>query len=143
MSRYKFALNSKIKGYVEWQIEHYQEDKKQLEQYKADMMPPITQQFSLTAGTSSGRTSDPTGTTAMRFATSAYIQSVERNIHAIEKVLSKCESADLRLIDLIYWKQTYTIEGAGLKTGFSRRAAYYRINDILCAIALEMGLVSF
>ena len=46
MRAYKFDLNPRIKSYVEWQLEHYHEDKKQLEEIKGCMMPPITTSIS-------------------------------------------------------------------------------------------------
>ena len=39
MSKYKFDLAPKVKGIVEWHLEHYHEDKAQLESLKNDMVP--------------------------------------------------------------------------------------------------------
>ena len=52
------------------------------------------------------------------------------------------DELDKKLIDLVYWKQEYTVEGAGMKIGLSRSAAYQRINKILGMIAFELGYVS-
>lgn len=141
MSRYKFALSSKIKGMVEWQLEHYNEDKHQLEQYKADMIPSPVQGYSLTAGCSHG-VSRTTENVAERITTNTYVMQTERSCKAIEKVMGRLDDTDRQLIDLVYWKQSYTVEGAGMKLHLGRTAAYQHVNNILCGIALEMGYVS-
>ena len=140
--RYKFSLNPKIKGYVAGQLEHYKEDKKQLEEYKNDMIPSAVQQLSWTSGVSGGSVSNPTEQIGLKIATSQYILPTERSIRAIEKVLGLCEEADLKLIYMVSWKQSYTIEGAALKLHYSPRTGYRRINNVLCMVALELGLVS-
>ena len=140
--RYKYSLNPKIKGYVEWQLEHYREDKKQLWQYKSDLIPSITPGYSLTGGVQSGSPSNPTESTGIKLATNPYIIEMERSISAIERVLSKCDETDKRLIDLVYWKQSYTVVGAGESVGLGQNGSYKRINKILVGMALEMGLVN-
>lgn len=142
LSKYKFSLNPKIKGYIEWQLEHYPEDKKELEEYKQDLIPSATQSYSQTSGVQSGSTSNPTERDGLKLATNPYILATERNIRAIEIALQKCDGIDLKLIDLVYWKRSHTVEGAGMVAHVSKSAAYYRINSALCAIALEMGIVT-
>jgi len=138
----RFSLNPKIKGYIEWQLEHYHEDKKQLEQYKQDLIPSTTSNYSLTAGCSSGTTSNPTEKTAIKLLTNTYILSTEKTIKIIDKVLNNCDETDKQLIDLVYWRRSYTVMGAGIKTHLSQRAAYKRINKVLAKIALEMGIIN-
>lgn len=139
--KYKFALNDKVKGYIEWQLVHYHEDKKQLEEYKADLMPSVTPGYSQTGGIRSG-VSNPTERNGLMLATNPYILTTERNIRAISRVLDKCTDSEKTMVDLVYWKQSYTISGAGKKCHYGKTAAYEHINDILCRVALEMGLVS-
>ena len=142
MSRYKFSLTPKIRGFVEWQLEHYHEDKKQLEQYKNDMIPSATAGYSLTGGVSRGSVSQPTENTAVKMATSPYVMAAEKSCRDIERALERFDGIDMQLIDLVYWKRSYNIMGAGLVIGLSQRATYKHINNILCTVALEMGLVN-
>jgi RinA family phage transcriptional activator len=142
MSKYSFALAHEIRSTVEWKLEHYHEDKKQLEQYKRDMIPSTTQSYSQTGGVTKGSTSNPTESITVRMASSAYILETERTIQAIDRVLAICDSTDSQLIDLVYWQRSYSIEGASLKVGLTKTPAYNRINNILCQIALELGYVS-
>lgn len=139
MNRYRYALNSKVKGYIEWQLEHYKEDKKQLERYKLDIIS--TPSPSTDAPVQGGSIESSTERTAMRLATSAYILSTERSLAAVEAVLAKCDETDIKLIDLVYWRRTLTVTGAGMKIGLSKSGAYNRVNRILVMIATEMGIV--
>ena len=141
MGRYKFSLSARIKGMVEWQLEHYHEDKRQLEQYKADLIPSPVQKYSKTAGCSHG-ISRSTEDISERIITNAYVLQTERSCRAIETVLERLDRTDSQLVDLVYWKQSYSAEGAGMKLNLSRTATYNHINNILCTIALEMGYVS-
>lgn len=142
MSKYKFVLAPKVRGFVEWQLERYHEDKKQLELYKTDMIPSATASYSLTGGVSNGSVSNPTENIGLKMLTNPYILSTERSCLAIERVLCKLNETDKQLIDLVYWKRAYTIVGAGDKIGLSQRAVYQHINNVLGLIALEMGLVN-
>ena len=143
MAKYKFALTSAIKGFVEWQLEHYHEDKKQLEQYRRDMMPQITPSYSLASGIQNGSTSDPTAKAGIKMATSQYIRSMEQSIEAVDRVLARCDDSDRQLIELVYWRRSHTITGAGMIAGLSQKAAYNRINKLLTLTAAEMGLIGF
>ena len=140
--RYKFSLDTRIRQYIEWQIEHYHEDKRQLEAAKADMIPSPTASYSLTAGTSSGSVSRSTENITMRIETNQYIKQLEQSCAAIEKVLNRLQKEDKELIEIYYWRHEYTAEGAGMKLNMTRRTVYRHINDILVAVALEMGYIN-
>lgn len=142
MSKYKFSLSPKARKQAEWALESYHEDLRQLERYKLDLMPSGTANYNFTGGGRSSEPGTPTENIAIKFLTSAYILNTERCIKAVDRVLEYCDDTDKKMIELVYWSKTYTIEGAGRRANLSRSAAYYRINDILCAVALEMGLVS-
>jgi RinA family phage transcriptional activator len=140
MRAYKFDLNPRIKAYVEWQLEHYHEDKKQLEEIKGAMMPQITTSYG--TGGHGNAISTPTEDAAMRMATNAYIQSTERSVRAIEHTLARCDSTSRALIDMVYWKRTMTATGAAMRCNVSKSSAYRKINFILTSIALELGLLN-
>lgn len=142
MSKYKFVLAPKVRGFVEWQLERYHEDKKQLEQFKNDLIPSATASYSLAGGVSNGSVSNPTESIGIKMVTSPYILSTERSCLAIERVLDGLNETDKKLIDLVYWKRAYTITGAAIKLHMGERTGYNHINNILGLIALEMGLVN-
>ena len=142
MGKYKFSLNPKIKGYIEWQLEHYLEDKKALEEYKRDLIASPVQGYSQTGGIRTGDISNPTERDGIKLATNPYILSVERTIKAIESALDQCDQTDKKLVDLVYWRRSHTIIGAGEQVGLKQNGAYKRINKNLVKIALEMGLIN-
>ena len=138
---YKFDLTPQVKGFVEWQLEHYREDKRELEEYKRDAIPSATPGYSLSGGCS-GSTSRTTEDVAIRIETNVYVEQLERSCGAIERALSHFDATDMKLIDLAYWKRSHTIIGAGMAIGMSQATAYRHVNAILVLIAKEMGLVS-
>lgn len=137
---FKFTLQPRIRGFIEWQLEHYREDKRQLEDYKASLMPSMTVNYDKVnvAGGGEGRQTEET---AMRIVLSQELRLLELSCNAIERALKKCDETDLKLIELVYWKQTFNITGAGMQLGLTKSPAYRRINRILTLIAMEMGLI--
>lgn len=138
---YKFDLTPQVKGFVEWQLEHYREDKRELEEYKRDAIPSATPAYSLVGGCSHG-VSRTTEDVAVRIETNVYVERLERSCKAIERVLSHLCETDMKLIDLVYWKRSHTIEGAGIAVGLSKSVTYRHVNAILGLVAKEMGLIS-
>lgn len=139
--RYKFSLSPSIKATVEWQLQYYREDCRQLEEFKRDMIPSATPAYS----------ADPSGNhevhrstedITFRIISSPYLRRLETSCDAIRRALDACDKIDLQLIDLIYWRREYTVEGASLVVHLGKSAAYQRINNILGRIAYEMGYVS-
>lgn len=131
----------KIKAYVEWQLRHYPEDKRQLERYKTDMIPSATVQYDKDP-VNTGKVSNPTETIGIAMATNPYILSLERSIRAIEYVLRHTDDINTKLIELVYWRRTHTVSGAAEIVCLSQRAAYKRISKVLHAIAAELGLIN-
>ena len=140
--KYKFDLSPSIKSTVEWQLQYYQEDKRQLEALKKDMVPSAVQGYSLTAGIDGGEAKRTTEEITMSIIGSPYIRRLELTCDAIQRALKNFDDVDQRLIDLVYWKREYTVEGAGMKIGLSKSAAYQRVNKILGVVAYELGYVS-
>ena len=140
--RYKFNLERKIKATVEWQLENYREDKRQLEKIKRDLIPSTVQKYSLTAGVDGGEAKRTTEEIAVKVISSAYIMRLETNVEAIERAMKRFDGIDMKLIDLIYWKKEYTAEGAGMVIGITKSSVYQRLNKILGCVAFELGYVS-
>ena len=139
--RYKFDLSPAIKATVEWQLQYYREDKRQLEEYKRNLIPSATPAYS-TDPVVSHEAHRTTEDITMRIISSPYLRRLEQSCAAIDRVLSNLDDTSKRLIDLVYWRREYTVEGAGMKIGLGKSAAYQRINKILGCIAYEMGYVS-
>ena len=139
---YKYSLNGKIKDFVEWQLSHYQDDKRELEQRKTDLIPSPTAGYSLTAGVSGGTVHRSTEDVTLSIESNQYVRQLTQSCDAIDKVLERLPPEDIKLIELVYWKHEFTPEGAGAKLHMSRRTAYRHVNNILTAVALEIGYIS-
>lgn len=113
-----------------------------MEQVKADMIPSTTQALSFTAGVDGGEAKRTTENAAFKIISSPYIRRLEITCDAISRVLNASDDIDRKLVDLVYWRREYTVEGAGMRIGISRSGAYKRINRILGAIAYELGYIS-
>jgi len=140
--KYKFSIPARIKSTVEWQLEHYPEDRRQMDEYIRDMIPSPTQGYSLTAGVDGGEAGRATENVTLRIISSPYLRWLETSCNAIEAVLRNLGDIDLELVKLVYWRREFTVEGAGMKLNLSKSSAYRHINTILTAIAGEMGYVS-
>ena len=138
---YKFNLAPQLKTYVEFELKHYYELQRELDEYRNDRLPPMTV---ATDGitTSGGKPGDPTADTAIRFVTDIHIKRVETNCRAIERALTGIDDTDTKLIGLVYWRSTHTVQGAACIVNISTSQAYRRLNKILCLIALEMGEIN-
>ena len=106
------------------------------------MIPSTTASYSLAGGVSNGSVSNPTEIVGIKMVTSPDILSTERSCIAMENALLHCDDVDMKLIDLIYWKQSYTVIGAGITIGLEKSSTYQCVNAILGRIAIEMGLVN-
>lgn len=137
--RYKFDLKPRIKLYTEWVLEHYNENRAELNEQKKAMMPTLVPAYS--GMPSSHDVSRQTEQIAIKMSTSAYIQNLELCVNAVERMLSHCDETDIRLIQLVYWRRSHNVVGAGMSVGLSKTAAYKRINALLTALAAEIGLV--
>ena len=137
----KKTLPLEIRTITEYKLSHIQEIKNELRRYKLDMMPSQTPSYSGMPGGGDPE-ARPMEDLAIKFATDCYIFEMERTIKAYDKVLSKTDKQDLKLIDMVYWKQSHTKEGAALACHMSKTAAYEHINTILCRLAEEMGYIN-
>ena len=141
MKHYKYSLTKDLKDYIEFNLRHYCERQRELDEYKTDMMPSYTSKLDGIGGYG-GRTTDITADTAVRLTTDIYIKRVESNCKAIQIVLSNIDDTDAALIAMVYWKSTHTVEGAAQIIHIGKSTAYNRINAILYNIALELGEIN-
>jgi len=140
MSKYKYSLHPRIKSIVEWQLEHYPGDKREMQSRKNDLIPSAAASYAPSTGHSS-ETHRSTEDVAEGIITDRYIAQLEKSCRAIDHVLHDTDGIDRRIVELVYWRREYTVDGAAFKLHLARSTAYNRINALLGAIALEMGCV--
>lgn len=137
--RYKFDLKPRIKLYTEWVLEHYNENRAELNAQKKAMMPTLVPSYNGMPGSSDvGRQTEQV---AIKMSTSAYLRNLEMCVSAVDRVLSHCDKTDMQLIQLVYWRRSHNVVGAGIAVGLSKTQAYKHINNILTALAAEIGIV--
>lgn len=140
-TKQKSTLERRLRGYVEWQLEHYRENKLELDRYWHDMTPSATPNYS-SEPVSGGDVSRKTEDVVMRISNIPYIRQLERSCKAIERVLARADETDRKLIDLVYWRREFTPEGAAMVLHMGKSSAYRHINTILTKIASELGFIS-
>lgn len=140
MGKYKFKLDTRIKGIVEWRLSRYREDKRYLETAVERLLPSPVPSYSVNSD-GSGSAGRRTEGQALAIITSPYLMQMEHDCKAIDRAIRRFDDIDMKLIELVYWRQEYSITGAGQVVGLAKTSAYQRINVILSTIAAEMGLV--
>lgn len=140
MSKYKFDIAKSVRDSVEWELRYYRENRRQLDEIKNDLIPSPVQQMSLTkvANKSASR---QTENIVLRNISSPYLRRIEWVCEAIERALRRFDEIDMKIVELYYWRNEYTLEGAGYKIGLSKSATYHHANNIIGAIAFEMGYI--
>ena len=137
----KSVLQPRIRDFVAWQLEHYQQNKRQLEEFKRDIIPSPTPTYGSTGG-HGNEAHRSTEDIVERITSSAYIRNLEQTVKAIDYVIGRLDATDLDLIRLVYFEGAYTVEGAAQVVNLSRTAAYNHIANVLTAVALELGLLN-
>ena len=137
----KSILQPRVRDFVAWQLEHYQTNRAQLESIKRDLIPSPTPNY----GGSEGHSTEAHRTTEdimVQISSSAYIRQLEQTVKAIQYVIDRLDDTDLRLIELVYFRGSHTVDGAAMIVNLSSRTAYRHINNVLTAVALELGLIN-
>lgn len=138
MSKQFSNLNPRVRAFVEWRLEHYHDDRRALAEYRTALMPSNTPRYTAEPPGQSG-TGRPTEELATKLTANPYILELEKSCAAVERVTSRLTPERLRLVDLVYWRGTHTVSGAADFLHVSRRTAYRYINEVLTAIAAELG----
>lgn len=136
--KYQFVLPPAVRKITEWQIEHFPEEKKQLEAMKNDMILLRTQDYEHISGSQRGF-SRPTERNAIQILSVPYIRRMEIGVDACERVLARLDDRDMELLRTIFWKKSRNVTGAAMDIFLSRSQAYKRLNTILGGVAFELG----
>ena len=140
MAKYKFTLAVALRDFIEWQIEYYPDNKRQLAMFKESMIPSQISQYGQKTGGSFDSEKRPTEEITIR-RNPTYIMEQERIINAIESVYDKLSDLDKELIRLRYWDGKLTPEGIAIKLNLGRTTLYERLNNILVIIAKRLGYI--
>ena len=137
--KYKFTIAVALREFIEWQIEYYPDNKRQLAVFKDSMIPSQISQYGHKTGTFDSEKRPTEDITIRRNPT--YIMEQERIVNAIESVLNGLNEQDRELIRLRYWDGKLTPEGIAMKLNIGRTTFYERLNNILVIIAKRLGYI--
>lgn len=138
--KYKIKLSRYTRGFVEECLRLYNVKQKKVSLTRESMMPPITAGFS--EGGGGKGTSDPTAHSAINIVTNPFLEESLRQFRCIDTVMARLGENEKKLIDIVYFRKSNDIPGAGLKLGYSEAQSYRIVNGVLVDIALEMGLIT-
>lgn len=139
MAKYKFTLAPALREFIEWQIEYYPDNKRQLAIFKESMMPSQIGKYGQKTGSFDSEQRPTEDITIRR--NPDYIMEQERIITAIESVYEHLTDQDKELIRLRYWDGKLTPEGIALTMNLGRTTLYQRLNNILVVIAKRLGYI--
>ncbi|MFV9511817.1 transcriptional regulator [Tepidibacillus sp. LV47] len=126
--------------HIESELYSYHDTKKEINRLKNDIIfsSPTPD---LTGGGKSNLPGDPTGRTVTLMLTHRKIEQLELIVSAISNVYDQLPNEKKNLIKLKYWTrpQTLTWEGIARELHVSRRQAIYWRDEIVYAIAHQLG----
>ena len=133
-------LSPQLRSWIEYQLEYYPENKRQLATLKESMIPSSIPKYGPQTGGFDPE-QRPTENIAVRIANNDYILQLERTVNAIGSVYDRLGPSDQELVRLRYWSGNLTPEGISYRINIDKATFYYRLNNILVEIARRLGLV--
>lgn len=140
IARYKFTIDNVVRSFIEEQIEYYHENKRYIEEVKAEAIPSTVPKYGPQTGGFNPE-QRPTEDIVIR-RNPQYLIETERIVNVIGAVLEKLNETDIELIRLKYWTAGLTPEGIALKLNLGRTTVYERLNNILVEIGRRLGYIN-
>jgi RinA family phage transcriptional activator len=135
-------LRQEQKAYIEFELRHFEQTKRDWEQLQDQIVTGSDYTISdMPRGTD---VSDSTQAKAMRLCTNARLMQMERTVRAIERILTGLPEEKYKLIEMRYWTspRTLTDDGIALEIYCNKRTMYRWIDEIMFAIAAELGIIN-
>lgn len=140
IAKYKFTIDNIVRSFIEEQIEYYHENKRYIEEVKAEAIPSAIPKYGPQTGGFNPE-QRPTEDIVIR-RNPQYLIETERIVTVIGSVLEKLNETDIELIRLKYWTAGLTPEGIALKLNLGRTTVYERLNNILVEIGRRLGYIN-
>lgn len=126
--------------YVEAELYDYHETKKALEELRADIIEAAPPEK--IGGNGSDYHGDPTAVRAGKLLTNRRIRKMEETTGAIDRVLNRLPPEKRALVKVKYWDGRYSNLGVADQIHISRATFFRWRDEIVFAVAVEMGLAN-
>lgn len=124
-------------GYVKGMIRRYPALKKE---YEALRCQSVTPDYSgMPRGSGAGRTTEIIALRQLPTTSQREYEAVRQAIEATQRMNASRDR--LKIIDLVFWKQTHTLEGAALTVPCSYRTAQRYHEEFIKLVASRYGLL--
>ncbi len=132
-------IDKKVYNYIDYELQHYQENKKKLEEMRADIID-ASPEPSDGQPKGKGETGKPTEGKAIKLMSSIAIVKLENTINAIEKVKSRLNEDYQKFFEFNYIKQAGIVKTCN-EIPIGERTYYNMRDKIVFAVGQEMGLL--
>ena len=132
-------LERRVRDYILYAIENYHENKRQLEEYRLDVIE--SKDYTIDGQPRGTDTTDSTQAKAIKLQSSPWLIQTERTTRAIEKELKCLPQFKIKVIELVLWRKTHTATGAAICVDAHPSTVYRWINEIVRSIAKNLGYI--
>lgn len=135
-------LRREQKEFIEFELRHYEQTKAEYEQLQDQII--TGSDYTVSDMPRGSDASNPTEQKAVKLCTNARLAQMERTVRAIDRILTGLPEGKYKLIEMRYWTspRTLTDDGIAMELFCTRRTVHRWADEILFAIAAEMGIVS-
>lgn len=131
-------IDKKVYKYIDYELQHYDENKKELERLREEILDKGTTPAD---GQPRGNTvGNPTEQKAMKLVSSTALLKIERNLKAIDRVYNQLNEEYKRFFDYNYIKQVGIVKTCN-EIPIGERTYYNMRDKIIYAVGQEMGLL--
>ena len=131
-------IRKEIYKYVDYELQHYEENKKELERMKLEIIEKSPQ--SSDGQPRGNMCGNPTEQKAIKLVSSVAIRKIEQNIRAIERVKNTLNSEYSKFFELNYILRVGIVKTCR-EANISEKTYYRWRDNIVYATGKEMGLI--
>lgn len=128
--------------YVEAELYDYPFTKRELESLRLDIIEEGPDPGRIVVGDQKRRVTDPTYSKTARLLTNRRLKRMEETVRAIERVLERLPADKRRLVELKYFRCRLSNPGVAHALNVSLRTFYRWREEVVAAVAVELGLVN-
>ena len=132
-------IDKKVYNYIDYELQHYQENKKKLEELRSDIIE-ASPEPSDGQPKGQGGTSNPTEGKTVKLMSSISILTLEKTIKAIDTVKDKLNEDYKKFFEFNYIKQAGIVRTCN-EIPISERTYYNMKEKIVIAVGQELGLI--